>query len=163
MTTTPAVKQLALDHIRIGTPCKMPWSDMVGDAQVRFCGKCSKNVYNLSAMTHHDAQALLDASEGQACVRLFRRADGTVVTQDCKPAATALPRSWARVGARFAAAFGLAAGAALLPQPSRADETQVEVTVDGGTAPEPAWIMGDVVEEPQPQPPAPPESEPQDR
>jgi hypothetical protein len=132
------VKTLALDDVRIASPCKMSWNDMVGDSQTRFCGGCRKSVYNLSAMTRDQAQALLDASSGDACVRLFRRSDGTVMTQDCKPVAAPARPSWARVGA----------GAALLPHSASADNApkMPQDAVDGGTVqppePEPPSIMG---------------------
>src|SRR3954452_5823731 len=37
-----------LESIRIASPCKANWDDMVGDERARFCGQCAKNVYNLS-------------------------------------------------------------------------------------------------------------------
>jgi hypothetical protein len=73
-----------LEDIRIASPCSASWDDMKGDDRVRFCGSCEKNVYNLSAMPRGDAEALLREREGEVCVRLFRRADGTVITgEDC--------------------------------------------------------------------------------
>jgi hypothetical protein len=79
-----------LDDVRIASPCPANWDDMVGDDRVRFCGQCTKNVYNLSAMPRAEAEALLregerrDAQQGAGmCVRLYRRADGTVLTADC--------------------------------------------------------------------------------
>jgi len=73
----------SLDAVKIASPCKANWDDMVGDERVRFCGKCEKNVYNLSAMSRGDAEALVREKEGTMCARLFRRADGTVLTSDC--------------------------------------------------------------------------------
>jgi hypothetical protein len=73
-----------LEDVRIASPCSASWEDMTGDAQVRFCGKCAKNVYNLSEMTREEAEALLAKGEGTSmCVRLYKRADGTVITSDC--------------------------------------------------------------------------------
>lgn len=73
----------SLDGVRIASPCKASWDDMVGDERVRFCGKCEKNVYDLSAMSRAEAEALLATHEGQLCARIYRRADGTVMTTDC--------------------------------------------------------------------------------
>lgn len=80
----------ALDGVRIASPCSASWDDMVGDGRVRFCAPCKKNVYNLSALSRAEAEALLRESEaneagatGSLCVRLYRRADGTVLTEDC--------------------------------------------------------------------------------
>lgn len=56
---------------------------MIGTDQSRFCGQCSKNVYNLSGMTRGQAEELITRSEGQLCVRFYRRADGSVLTQNC--------------------------------------------------------------------------------
>jgi hypothetical protein len=72
-----------LERVTIASPCSASWEDMVGDERVRFCGSCSKNVYNLSAMPSAEAEALLAELETSICVRLYRRADGTVLTTDC--------------------------------------------------------------------------------
>jgi len=72
-----------LDRMSIASPCSANWSDMVGDEKSRYCGKCEKNVYNLSAMTREEAELTILGKGGDLCVRLFQRADGTVLTQDC--------------------------------------------------------------------------------
>ena len=72
-----------LDDVKIATPCHARWDDMIGDEKVRFCGKCQKDVFNLSAMTRDDAETLLRERSGSMCARLYRRTDGTVLTADC--------------------------------------------------------------------------------
>lgn len=72
-----------LERLRIASPCKADWSQMVGDDRVRFCGQCRKNVYDLSGMRRDEATALIRDRTGELCVRLWRRADGTVITADC--------------------------------------------------------------------------------
>jgi hypothetical protein len=72
-----------LNNLRIASPCPAAWEGMRGDDRVRFCDSCSKHVYNVSGMTADEAVALIQTSEGQTCVRLFRRTDGTVLTADC--------------------------------------------------------------------------------
>ncbi|HZV01833.1 MAG TPA: hypothetical protein VFF73_34290 [Planctomycetota bacterium] len=72
-----------LDGIEVAAPCPTSWAKMEGDARVRFCGQCKLNVYNLSGMTREDATKLVGAAEGRMCVRFLRRADGTVLTEDC--------------------------------------------------------------------------------
>jgi hypothetical protein len=72
-----------LDDVSIAAPCKASWDEMVGDDHVRFCGQCEKNVYNLSSLPREEAEALLVAREGKMCVRLYKRVDGTVLTNDC--------------------------------------------------------------------------------
>ena len=74
-----------LKSIRVLSPCKVSWDGMQGDDRSRFCGTCSKSVYNLSGLTRAEAEKLVGAAPSDAplCVRLFRRHDGTVVTSDC--------------------------------------------------------------------------------
>ncbi len=72
-----------LDEVRVASACNANWNDMVGDDKSRFCGKCEKNVFNLSAMSREEAELLMLEKEGNLCIRLYRRKDGTVLTQDC--------------------------------------------------------------------------------
>jgi multidrug efflux pump subunit AcrA (membrane-fusion protein) len=73
----------ALEDLRIASPCKADWDAMAGDDRVRFCDQCRKNVYNLGGMSRAEAEALVRGAEGSLCVRMYRRADGTVLTSDC--------------------------------------------------------------------------------
>ena len=70
-------------RLRVASPCPADWNAMQGDERVRFCGQCEKNVYNLSAMTHVEAEDLIREKEGKLCVRFYQRTDGTVLTADC--------------------------------------------------------------------------------
>jgi Gram-negative bacterial TonB protein C-terminal len=81
---------LPLDNIKVAAPCNAEWRFMYGSDRVRFCGQCSKNVYNLSAMTREDAEDLIRRTEGQLCVRFYRREDGTVLTSNCPVGVKAL-------------------------------------------------------------------------
>ena len=72
-----------LDHVRIASPCKADWDQMIGTDRMRFCGQCSLNVYNLSGMTRAEAESVIAANEGRLCVRFYRRRDGSIITQDC--------------------------------------------------------------------------------
>jgi hypothetical protein len=72
-----------LDNIRVAAPCTADWSRMTGDERVRACGDCNKHVYNLSGMTREEAEALILEKEGRLCVRYYRRADGTILFDDC--------------------------------------------------------------------------------
>ena len=69
----------------IQSPCKMDWDLMTGDDQVRFCDHCQKNVYNITQMSQQETVDLVNENEGRICVRMFRRADGTIVTSQCPP------------------------------------------------------------------------------
>jgi hypothetical protein len=82
-----------LDSIRIASPCQANWNEMFGNDRKRFCAECKLNVYNLSEMTKAQAESFVQNAEGRVCVRLYRRADGTVLTQDC-------PVGWAKIKQR---------------------------------------------------------------
>ena len=98
----------AFGRIAVASPCKVSWESMGGDERVRFCYRCSKHVYNLSAMTSEEAVSLVYEKEGELCARFYRRADGSVLTRDCPEGART--RSHRRLA--LAAAVTLAAGAA---------------------------------------------------
>ena len=83
---------IALEEIQIAQPCRADWNRMTGDQRARFCGSCHKNVYDISQMTRADAQNLIQQKEGDVCVRLYRRPDGTVITADCPVGRAATPR-----------------------------------------------------------------------
>jgi hypothetical protein len=92
-----------LDSIRIASPCTADWSAMQGNDRTRFCRQCKLNVHDLSTMTSAEALDLLAAAgKGRLCVRFHRRADGTVLTQDCpKGLRKRLRWAWARTAALF--------------------------------------------------------------
>lgn len=81
-----------LDNIKIASPCNADWDQMIGNDRARFCGQCNLNVYNLSSMTREEAELLMGKTEGRLCVRYYRRADGSVMTQDCPVGLRALRR-----------------------------------------------------------------------
>jgi hypothetical protein len=72
-----------LSHVQVAAPCKADWDQMIGSEQMRFCGQCNLNVYNLSGMTRDEAESLIARNEGRLCVRFYRRADGSIITRDC--------------------------------------------------------------------------------
>src|SRR6266852_373139 len=72
-----------LANVLVAAPCKADWNQMMGDERVRFCGACSLNVYNLSAMNRSDAESLVVRNEGRLCVKFYRRRDGSIITRDC--------------------------------------------------------------------------------
>ena len=98
-----------LDQIKIASPCTADWDRMEGTDRVRFCGECKKNVFNLSAMTRREAEALLQETNGNLCTRLYRRADGRVLTEDCPVGLRVkIHRVRCRVGWAIAGALGFA-------------------------------------------------------
>ncbi len=88
-----------IHKVQIATPCKADWEKMTGDERVRFCHACKLNVYNIAEMTTEEAEDLITIKEGKVCLRLYRRADGTVLTKDC-------PKGLAAVRLKMATACG---------------------------------------------------------
>ncbi|MBC7910535.1 MAG: hypothetical protein H7Y30_08550 [Pyrinomonadaceae bacterium] len=86
-----------LSGVKIASPCTADWESMLGNERQRFCGQCQLNVYNLSGMTKREAENLVSHAEGRLCVRFYRRADGTILTQNCPVGLRALKRRISRV------------------------------------------------------------------
>ncbi len=88
-----------LDHVKIAAPCPADWDQMFSfeDERVRFCSQCDLNVYNLSGMSRQEAEALITKTEGRLCVRFYRKADGSILTQNCPVGLKSLKRrvAWA--------------------------------------------------------------------
>jgi hypothetical protein len=72
-----------INGVRIASPCPASWEQMAGDDRVRHCSLCHQSVYDLSSMTGAEVARFLGAHDEDVCVRLYRRADGTVMTRDC--------------------------------------------------------------------------------
>jgi hypothetical protein len=115
----PKPEPINLTNIRIASPCPADWNKMVGDERVRHCAECNLNVYNLSAMTERQIQELIADNRGKRlCARFYRRADGTVLMQDCPWSLRTLKRRASRVASAIVSAV-LSVGAAkaqTLPQ-----------------------------------------------
>jgi hypothetical protein len=114
----------------VEAPCTEDWNAMVGGARVRRCSACDRDVFDLAEMTQAEVDALLEAHGAPPCVRLRRRADGTLVTKDACPP---LPVSRPAVGLALGAAAALvAAGTAYVASQAVAHHTHpatVPVTV----------------------------------
>lgn len=103
-----------LDNIKIASPCSQDWDAMIGNERKRYCGECKLNVYNLSGMSQTEAENLITNAEGRLCVRFFRRADGTVLTQDCPVGWRAVKVRMTKMATAFASLiFGLIGGLGL--------------------------------------------------
>ena len=144
-----------LDHVRVAAPCTADWGRMLGTERARFCPQCNLNVYNLSGMSKGEAEALLAGKEGRLCVRFYRRADGTILTENCPAGLCALKRRAARVaGGAISAVLSFGAGLGLSGAASSVGEG---VPMMGAVAPAEAVVppvrpvpearveMGDVV------------------
>jgi hypothetical protein len=110
-----------LGRVRVAAPCEENWDEMRGDDRVRFCARCSQNVYNLSAMTRGEAERLVVGNEGRICVRFYRRKDGTILTRNCPAGLIKLRRRVSRVAtATAAAAISFLAGVGVAPTTEQA-------------------------------------------
>src|SRR5262249_1043212 len=105
-----------LDHVKIASPCPADWDQMFSlrDKPVRFCSQCNLMVYNRSRMSVQAAEALITKTEGRLCVRFYRRADGSILTQNCPVGLKAIKRRVAWVAQvvlgmvlSFVSGFGL--------------------------------------------------------
>ncbi len=72
-----------VNELQIASPCPASWETMTGDQFVRHCAQCDKNVYDLSELTAQQVIDLIREKEGTLCAKLYRRADGRVLTADC--------------------------------------------------------------------------------
>jgi hypothetical protein len=156
-----------LDSIRVASPCPTTWEAMVGDERVRHCGACDKDVFNLSAMTRDEAEALIAERVGNLCARYYQRADGTIITSDCTVGIAKRRRRRvmaAGIAALLAGAGGLALILTRRSQPRgvlsddiafdhRDPSVQVELAVV--PPPPPVAIVGALMPPPTPPPPPP--------
>jgi Carboxypeptidase regulatory-like domain len=107
-----------LDHLSIASPCPANWEQMNGDEHVRFCDLCNLHVYNIAPLTPKEVETLIANTEGRICARIFRRADGTIMTKDCPVGLRAIRRQGAKVaGAVCAAVLSMFSTALSLTRP----------------------------------------------
>jgi hypothetical protein len=108
-------------RIREASPCGESWDRMQPIAATdtatlratsRLCGRCGRNLYNLSAMTESQVDRLIRSLERKPFTRLYRRADGSVLTIDCPVGARAKLRRFLMAAAIMIAA-AIIAGASL--------------------------------------------------
>jgi hypothetical protein len=126
---------------------------MRGTDTVRHCHQCRRSVYHLSKMSREEAEQLLRTHEGELCVQVFKRPDGTVVTRDCvairwwKAAVSAVTVSvlalLALVGLRSVggsnanSTFSFVGGGAIKPPPGGWGSLSAQPERDPGVAPAP--------------------------
>ena len=144
-----------VDEIRVASPCHARWNDMAGDERARFCGQCSKHVFNLSAMTRAQIETLVCEKEGKFCGRFHRRADGTMLTADCPSRLRRVRERLAKVAGALCAVVLSLAGCSSRPSSSKGGEMgqvflgDVAVSPVGGATNPPPEIMG-MIDLPEP-------------
>jgi hypothetical protein len=125
----------SLDEVRVAAPCGVSWDDMIGTNRVRYCHHCRLNVYNLSAMSRADAETLIQGREGQLCVRFYRRADGTMIAQDCpvgrQAGRWALHRGWVLLTASLASVLAVFFGVSVVASSGRSQPVRKIVPFSG--------------------------------
>jgi hypothetical protein len=120
---------ISLDQINIASPCPMQWEELAGDERKRFCAQCGLNVYNISAMTKAEAESFIANAEGRICAKLYRRADGAIMTRDCPVGLRAVRK---KVSGAAAAAFSalvslFGASTPFAQQQQPKDESRVDI------------------------------------
>ena len=119
--------RIDLDRIVVASPCPMAWDDMAGNERVRFCSQCKLNVYDISAMTRSQAESFIANAEGRICAKLYRRADGSILTRDCPVGLRAARKKVSRAAAAaFSALVSLFGGSALFAQQPK-NEKDVDI------------------------------------
>jgi hypothetical protein len=146
---TPKRALPMLDRLSVASPCSESWGEMVGDERVRYCLKCEKNVFNLSAMNRDEAEALLQQrAGGEVCVRYYQRADGTIMTTDC-PVGVAKKRR-KKVALAVAGAGAMAFAAASMMNRQTCTTTRMGAVAGeakmGEAMPVGEFVMGDRAE-----------------
>jgi hypothetical protein len=125
-----------LDILEVTRPCPADWNLMAGDQRVRFCEQCSLHVYNISEMDRKTAEQLLAEHEGQLCIRMYKRLDGTVITADCGGGWRAVTRARGRISACAGAVVVLLAAMIGCEPP----QTKSNYMLGGVSAPSPEQI-----------------------
>jgi len=141
-----------LKSLRVAAPCPVAWETMAGDDRVRHCTLCSLNVYNFAEMTRDEVRELIERSEGRVCGRLYRRADGTVLTRDCPSGLRAVRQRVTRWATSVIAAFLSVSAFALEGTPCqkprlRRHGSNVKLEIKHVATPQEAVFRGVVVDE----------------
>jgi hypothetical protein len=99
---------------------------MTGNDSVRFCSQCSLNVYNITNMTDKEAEAVFakGANGDRLCARLYRRPDGTIMTDNCPRALRKIRNASRWLKTKIVACFGLLASLAAPAQADNPNQTK---------------------------------------
>ena len=103
-----------VQSLKIAAPCPVSWESMDGDERVRHCSNCNKNVYNISDMTAAEANQFLQLTGQKACVNFYKRADGTVIVDNCPVGLRKLRAQYRRMVAAGATILSLVQGLFLI-------------------------------------------------
>jgi hypothetical protein len=124
-----------LELLQIPKPCPSDWENMVGNERKRFCTACHKYVYNLSAMTRREAEALIEDSQGRICARFTRLADGEISTYEPPITSRHLTRRPSPIAAALITAMMSLSPAIASSQPLSNNKLAAHQTVSGKKKP----------------------------
>lgn len=99
--------KVQMKNVMIASPCTVDWNTMDGDDRVRVCGACKHNVYDTSKLTSKEILDLM-ARDSNACLKIYRRADGTLLTEDCPFGLRTIRRGARKVSKIVASLWALA-------------------------------------------------------
>lgn len=129
-----------LDEVVIAAPCPISWDNMNGDDRVRHCSGCNKNVYNIADMTDAEANAFFEKNGSTECIRIFRRSDGKMMTDNC-PKGLRLVRNRIMTGIKLGAGIAAAIFAFI---PGKANAQQDNPQSPEQSKPQHQELRGDV-------------------
>lgn len=112
--------KLFLKNLTIPSPCSTDWNSMKGNDQVRFCEHCDLSVFNLSAMTRHQAERLVTRSNGRLCVQFVSDPNGKPLFGEAGQKLYRISRRASRIAAgAFTAALSVSSAVANTSQNSQ--------------------------------------------
>jgi TonB family protein len=120
---------------------------MSGDEQARACQLCHLTVYNVSQMSRREAENFLRERipEQKLCLKIYRRQDGTIITDDC-PRSLRKARDFSlKIKMRFVAALALFV--AWWSQPATAQKENRSSTSGTKAVSPPEEFMGKMIVE----------------
>ena len=82
---------MGLRLLPIAKPCSEPYDEMPGDERTRFCDKCEKHVFTLSARTEAEAREILATTTERVCVRYAKTAAGAILFAAVAGCSSAVP------------------------------------------------------------------------
>jgi ankyrin repeat protein len=119
--------------LQVSEPCPAEWGSMSGDARVRFCARCQKQVHNLSEVTPREALDLVLRSGGRLCMRIERDPQGMPRTRSLAEPLYQIGRRASRLAAgAFGAALTLCSAAGARAQTPAPEPAQQVVNTTSG-------------------------------
>lgn len=139
--------------LQVSEPCPADWGSMSGDARVRFCARCQKQVHNLSEVTPREALDLILRSGGRLCMRIERDPLGMPRTRALAEPLYQIGRRASRLAAgAFGAALTLCSAAGARAQEASPEPARQVATATAPVKPEGGTVQDAVVTAQTPEP-----------